>query len=215
MQKLSAMKAIYDLYTLNAPCVHSIYIYIGSQLHGFSSKIFILGLSCWQNGELIGAKTESHACRLGARTQISWEEKLFWQSRAAVFSQVSQNTVTLKKRLIILIILISIHVLFLPIWLLSVDVTNKSSSFLFLQSSLDEHAVEVVVVSFGCQEGASHWLQETGCQYDMLLDPDRKVRGRHNDPEHAHSDGTPALLPVADVRSLWSGSVSEESIKLW
>ncbi|KAE8290227.1 hypothetical protein D5F01_LYC11947 [Larimichthys crocea] len=43
------------------------------------------------------------------------------------------------------------------------------------QSSLDAHSVEVVVVSFGCQEGASHWLQDTDCQYDMLLDPDRKV----------------------------------------
>ncbi|KAM7376240.1 hypothetical protein PAMP_005983 [Pampus punctatissimus] len=45
--------------------------------------------------------------------------------------------------------------------------------------SLDAHSVEVVVISFGCQEGASHWLQETSCQYDMLLDPDRKVRGQH------------------------------------
>ncbi|KAE8290233.1 hypothetical protein D5F01_LYC11953 [Larimichthys crocea] len=43
------------------------------------------------------------------------------------------------------------------------------------QSSLDAHSVEVVVVSFGCQEGASHWLQDTDCQYDMLLDPDRKI----------------------------------------
>ncbi|KAM8737560.1 peroxiredoxin-like 2C isoform 2-T2 [Acanthopagrus schlegelii] len=25
------------------------------------------------------------------------------------------------------------------------------------------------------QEGALHWLQETGCQYDMLLDPERKM----------------------------------------
>ena len=38
--------------------------------------------------------------------------------------------------------------------------------------------MEVVVVSFGCEQGASHWLQETGCRYDMLLDPDRKVRGQ-------------------------------------
>uniref|UniRef100_A0A3Q0RQ52 Selenoprotein L n=1 Tax=Amphilophus citrinellus TaxID=61819 RepID=A0A3Q0RQ52_AMPCI len=37
--------------------------------------------------------------------------------------------------------------------------------------------IQVVVVSFGCQEGASHWLQQTGCQYDMLLDPERKVYG--------------------------------------
>ncbi|KAM3594901.1 uncharacterized protein V6R79_015540 [Siganus canaliculatus] len=43
------------------------------------------------------------------------------------------------------------------------------------QSSLDARAVDVVVVSFGCQEGASHWLQETDCGYDMLLDPDRKL----------------------------------------
>ncbi|XP_035529462.1 uncharacterized protein LOC118336823 [Morone saxatilis] len=43
------------------------------------------------------------------------------------------------------------------------------------QRSLDTHSIEVVVVSFGCQEGASHWLKETGCQYDMLLDPDRKI----------------------------------------
>ncbi|TKS87042.1 Prostamide/prostaglandin F synthase [Collichthys lucidus] len=43
------------------------------------------------------------------------------------------------------------------------------------QSSLDAHSIEVVVVSFGCQEGASHWLQDTDCQYDMLLDPDRKM----------------------------------------
>uniref|UniRef100_A0A671WFD9 Selenoprotein L n=1 Tax=Sparus aurata TaxID=8175 RepID=A0A671WFD9_SPAAU len=44
-----------------------------------------------------------------------------------------------------------------------------------LSRSLDAHSIEVVVVSFGCQEGALHWLQETGCQYDMLLDPERKV----------------------------------------
>ncbi|XP_022606227.1 prostamide/prostaglandin F synthase-like [Seriola dumerili] len=43
------------------------------------------------------------------------------------------------------------------------------------QRSLDAHSVEVVIVSFGCREGASHWLQETGCRYDMLLDPDRKM----------------------------------------
>ncbi|XP_035467408.2 prostamide/prostaglandin F synthase isoform X1 [Scophthalmus maximus] len=43
------------------------------------------------------------------------------------------------------------------------------------QTSLDAHSVQVVVVSFGRQEGATHWLKETGCRYDMLLDPDRKV----------------------------------------
>lgn len=50
---------------------------------------------------------------------------------------------------------------------------------MILQSSLDAHSVQVVVISFGCQEGASHWMQETGCQFDMLLDSDRKVRGQH------------------------------------
>ncbi|XP_070697787.1 prostamide/prostaglandin F synthase-like [Pempheris klunzingeri] len=43
------------------------------------------------------------------------------------------------------------------------------------QRTLDAHSTEVVVVSFGCQEGALHWRQDTGCQYDMLLDPDRKM----------------------------------------
>ncbi|XP_042357359.1 uncharacterized protein LOC121954097 [Plectropomus leopardus] len=43
------------------------------------------------------------------------------------------------------------------------------------QRFLDAHSMQVVVVSFGCQEGASHWLQETGCHYDMLLDSDRKM----------------------------------------
>ncbi|XP_037602465.1 uncharacterized protein LOC119474503 isoform X1 [Sebastes umbrosus] len=43
------------------------------------------------------------------------------------------------------------------------------------QRSFDAHSIEVVVVSFGCQEGASHWLQQTSCQFDMLLDPERKM----------------------------------------
>uniref|UniRef100_A0A673BAS7 Uncharacterized protein n=1 Tax=Sphaeramia orbicularis TaxID=375764 RepID=A0A673BAS7_9TELE len=41
--------------------------------------------------------------------------------------------------------------------------------------SLDAHSVEVVIISFGCREGASHWLEETGFQYDMLLDSDREL----------------------------------------
>ncbi|XP_021429408.2 uncharacterized protein LOC110497568 isoform X3 [Oncorhynchus mykiss] len=41
--------------------------------------------------------------------------------------------------------------------------------------ALDACSVQVVVVSFGCREGALHWLAETGCQYDMVLDPHRKV----------------------------------------
>ncbi|XP_030642979.1 prostamide/prostaglandin F synthase-like [Chanos chanos] len=43
------------------------------------------------------------------------------------------------------------------------------------QAALDAHGVRVVVVSFGCQEGALHWLKETGCQYDLLLDPHRNI----------------------------------------
>ncbi|XP_056152406.1 uncharacterized protein LOC130126800 [Lampris incognitus] len=43
------------------------------------------------------------------------------------------------------------------------------------QRALDARSLRVVVVSFGCQEGAQHWLQETGCRYDMLLDPHRKL----------------------------------------
>ncbi|KAG9347519.1 hypothetical protein JZ751_005087, partial [Albula glossodonta] len=35
-------------------------------------------------------------------------------------------------------------------------------------------SVRVLVVSFGCQEGALNWLQSTGCKYDMLLDPQKK-----------------------------------------
>ncbi|KAM4625135.1 uncharacterized protein ACJ7VT_003608 [Polymixia lowei] len=43
------------------------------------------------------------------------------------------------------------------------------------QRSLESHSVRVLIVSFGCQEGALHWLEETGCQYEMLLDPHRKL----------------------------------------
>ncbi|XP_036398770.1 uncharacterized protein LOC118787347 isoform X2 [Megalops cyprinoides] len=43
------------------------------------------------------------------------------------------------------------------------------------QDLLDAQSVRVVVVSFGCQEGARYWLEETACRYDMLLDPQRKI----------------------------------------
>lgn len=33
----------------------------------------------------------------------------------------------------------------------------------------------VVVISFGCKEGAEKWLKETKCKYPMLLDAERKV----------------------------------------
>lgn len=52
------------------------------------------------------------------------------------------------------------------------------------QRSLEQHSVETLVISFGCQEGASHWLHETGCPYEMLLDPDRKVRTQLNTAQH-------------------------------
>lgn len=61
---------------------------------------------------------------------------------------------------------------------LSLSSLSSSVCDIIAQRSLDAHSIEAVVVSFGCQEGALHWLQETGCQYDMLLDPERKVRGQ-------------------------------------
>lgn len=94
---------------------------------------------------------------------------------------------------------------------------------LMFQRSLEEHSVEVLVISFGWQEGASHWLQETGCQYHMLLDPDRKVRGQpstrlisdaHFKPLYFLFNWLFTLLDAADVRSLRPGSVSKESVKL-
>lgn len=33
----------------------------------------------------------------------------------------------------------------------------------------------MLVVSFDCLEAGQFWLQDTGCKYDMLLDPERKV----------------------------------------
>ena len=82
------------------------------------------------------------------------------------------------------------------------------------------HSVEVVVVSFGCQEGASHWLQETSCQFDMLLDADRKVRGQHEAMLQKTKlfffliDKSTVMFNIAAVRRIWFGSVSEESVKL-
>ncbi|CAL8274402.1 unnamed protein product [Merluccius merluccius] len=43
------------------------------------------------------------------------------------------------------------------------------------QALLDARSLRVLVVSFGCQQGAHHWLQETSCPYDMLLDPQRQL----------------------------------------
>uniref|UniRef100_A0A3B4WT94 Thioredoxin-like protein AAED1 n=1 Tax=Seriola lalandi dorsalis TaxID=1841481 RepID=A0A3B4WT94_SERLL len=35
--------------------------------------------------------------------------------------------------------------------------------------------LRVLVVSFGSLEGAQLWLEQTGCTFDMLLDPQRKI----------------------------------------
>uniref|UniRef100_A0A1A8M3X6 Selenoprotein L n=1 Tax=Nothobranchius pienaari TaxID=704102 RepID=A0A1A8M3X6_9TELE len=35
--------------------------------------------------------------------------------------------------------------------------------------------MQVLVVSFGSVEGAQLWLQQTGCTFQMLLDPQRKI----------------------------------------
>ncbi|KAJ8396202.1 hypothetical protein AAFF_G00020690 [Aldrovandia affinis] len=43
------------------------------------------------------------------------------------------------------------------------------------QGLLNAQSVRVLVVLFGSQEGAMYWLQDTGCKYDMLLDPQKKI----------------------------------------
>lgn len=43
------------------------------------------------------------------------------------------------------------------------------------QAGLEARSVRVLVVSFGGVEGAQVWLEQTGCTFDMLLDPQRKV----------------------------------------
>uniref|UniRef100_A0AAY5KNJ6 Selenoprotein L n=1 Tax=Esox lucius TaxID=8010 RepID=A0AAY5KNJ6_ESOLU len=55
--------------------------------------------------------------------------------------------------------------------------TNNSIlySFTHFQGLLDAHSVRVLVVSFGCREGGQLWLEQTGCKYNMLLDPERNV----------------------------------------
>lgn len=40
---------------------------------------------------------------------------------------------------------------------------------------MNSQGATVVVISFGCKEGAEKWLEETKCKYSMLLDPERKV----------------------------------------
>lgn len=43
------------------------------------------------------------------------------------------------------------------------------------QALLDARSLKVLVISFGGVEGAKLWLEQTGCTYDMLLDPQRKI----------------------------------------
>uniref|UniRef100_A0A3B4H5T4 Uncharacterized protein n=1 Tax=Pundamilia nyererei TaxID=303518 RepID=A0A3B4H5T4_9CICH len=43
------------------------------------------------------------------------------------------------------------------------------------QALLEARSVRVLVVSFGSVEGAQLWLEQTGCTFDILLDPQRKV----------------------------------------
>lgn len=43
------------------------------------------------------------------------------------------------------------------------------------QKLLQSQDVQVVVVSFGCRDGAAHWIKETNCEYDMVLDPQRQL----------------------------------------
>lgn len=45
-----------------------------------------------------------------------------------------------------------------------------------LQSSLDAQSVRVLVVSFGSLEGSRLWLEQTGCTFNIVLDPHRMVR---------------------------------------
>lgn len=53
-------------------------------------------------------------------------------------------------------------------------------SFVFLQADLEARSVQVLVVSFGSVEGAQLWLEQTGCSFEMLLDPQRKVATLNN-----------------------------------
>lgn len=43
------------------------------------------------------------------------------------------------------------------------------------QKLLDDVPIRVLIITFGCQEGALQWLQDTSCPYDMLLDTDRRL----------------------------------------
>lgn len=40
---------------------------------------------------------------------------------------------------------------------------------------LAARSLQVLVVSFGSLEGAQIWLEQTGCAFNMVLDPEKKV----------------------------------------
>lgn len=44
-----------------------------------------------------------------------------------------------------------------------------------LQAFLRARSLRVLVVSIGVLEGAQMWLEQTGCTFEMVLDPQRKV----------------------------------------
>ena len=46
------------------------------------------------------------------------------------------------------------------------------------QAVLEARSVKVLVVAFGSVEGAQMWFEQTGCNYNMVLDPQRTVRTR-------------------------------------
>ncbi|KAM9840293.1 uncharacterized protein ACBR49_015695 [Aulostomus maculatus] len=52
---------------------------------------------------------------------------------------------------------------------------NRLSSLRVLQAALEARSVRVLVVSFASVPGARLWLEQTGCTFDMLLDPHRQV----------------------------------------
>uniref|UniRef100_A0A3B4TKZ1 Selenoprotein L n=1 Tax=Seriola dumerili TaxID=41447 RepID=A0A3B4TKZ1_SERDU len=55
---------------------------------------------------------------------------------------------------------------------------GQGQKLLLLEASQavpEARPLRVLVVSFGSLEGAQLWLEQTGCTFDMLLDPQRKI----------------------------------------
>lgn len=59
------------------------------------------------------------------------------------------------------------------VWIINTAVF--CSQFFLLQSLLEAQSVRVLVVSYGCLEGAAFWLDQTGTEFDMLFDEERTV----------------------------------------